>query len=247
MNIIKNIPLKLFPILILLMIVSPQIIHAQMFSIGDPEPRDTRSIGTYTLVGVSWEIAEMEFTGENLAPQDQANFSSNVIRLHLENPGLHISAGFGGSITGMNETSYVNLNAMLFNDTAIIRSPRFILSVPIQIITDLKRAQRNDSSTDFQQSSLIFGTGISSKIRLADRVDFSARITPNYGFSFSQGALFGGNLFRTNGKTRLYFNEVIGNNSLSVGYDFDYRNYDIEGGENDYRYTSHAITVGFAF
>ncbi|MEX0661593.1 MAG: hypothetical protein WEA58_09195 [Balneolaceae bacterium] len=247
MNTIKNIRLKLFPILLILIIVFPQIIYAQMFSVGDPEPRDTRSIGTYTLVGVSWEIAEMDFRGENLAPQDQANFSSNVLRLHLENPGLHISAGFGGAITGMNETSYVNINAMLFNDTALVRSPRFILSVPFQIITDLKRAQRNESSTEFQQSSLIFGTGISSRIRLADRVDFSTRITPNYGFSFSQGALFGGNLFRTNSKTRLYFNEVFGENSLSVGYDFDYRFYDIEGGENDYRYTSHALTVGIAF
>lgn len=247
MHIIKIIPLKLFSILLMLMIICPQISHAQMFSVGDPEPRETRSIGLYTFTGVSWEIAEMEFRGENLAAQDQANFSSNVLRLHLENPGLHVSAGFGGRITGMNETSYVNLNAMLFNDTAIIRSPRFILSVPFQIITDLKRAQRNESSTEFQQSSLIFGTGISSRIRLADRVDFSARITPNYGFSFSQGALFGGNLFRTNGKTRLFFNEIIGNNSLTVGYDFDYRNYDIEGGENDYRYTSHAITVGIAF
>lgn len=245
MHIIKIIPLKLF--LLSLMIISPQITHAQMFSVGDPEPRETRSIGYYTLAGISWEIAEMEFTGENLAAQDRANFSSNILRLRLENPGLHISAGFGGRITGMNETSYVNLNAMLFNDTAIIRSPRFILSIPFQIITDLKRAQRNESSTEFQQSSLIFGTGISSRIRLADRVDFSARITPNYGFSFSQGALFGGNLFRTNGKTRLFFNEIIGNNSLTVGYDFDYRNYDIEGGENDYRYTSHAITVGIAF
>lgn len=247
MHTIKNIPLKLLPFLLTLIIVFPQIIHAQMFSVGDPEPRDTRSIGTYTLAGISWEIAEMDFRGVNLAPEDQANFNSNIIRLRLENPGLHISAGFGGSITGMNETSYVNINAMLFNDTALVRSSRFILSIPFQIITDLKRAQRNESSTNFQQSSLIFGTGISSRIRLADRVDFDARITPNYGFSFSQGALFGGNLFRTNGKTRLYFNEVIGDNSISVGYDFDYRFYDIEGDENDYRYISHALTVGIAF
>ncbi len=247
MHIIKNIPVKLFSISLIILIISPQIVHAQMFSVGDPESRDTQSIGTYTLLGVSWEIADMDFRGENLAPQDQANFNSSIIRLHLESPGLHISAGFGGRFTGMNETSYVNLNAMLFSDTAIIRSPRFILSLPFQLITDLKRAQRNESSTEFQQSSLIFGTGISSRIRLADRVDFAARITPNYGFSFSRGAVFGGNLFRTNGKTRFYFNDLIGNNSFSVGYDFDYRFYDIEGDENDYRYISHALTVGIAF
>jgi len=247
MHTIKNIPVKLSLFLLLLIFSFPQIIHAQMFSVGDPEPRDTRALGTYTLIGISWEIADFEFRGENLPPQDQANFNSNVVRFHLENPGLHISAGFGGRITGMNETSYVNVNAMLFNDTPIIRSERFTLSIPIQIITDLKRAQPNESSTDFQQSSLIFGSGITSRARLADRVDLSARITPNYGFSFSQGALFGGSLFRTNGKVRLYFNNVIGENSLSLGYDFDYRNYDIEGNENDYRYSSHAITFGFAF
>ena len=247
----KTIPslqnIKVLSVLILFLFVMTGTSYGQMFSVGDTNQEETRPLGSYTNFAISWEFADLEYQGDELSVEDRADFQSNVIRVQLENPGLHVSIGAGGKLTGMDDTSYLNMNAMLFNDTPIVRSEGFRLSIPIQIITDLKRAQANQSSIEFQQSSLIFGTGLSSSIRIAERVDFQARATPNYGFSFSQGNLFGGSLFRTNGKLRLFFNEIIGQNSLSVGYDFDYRNYNIEGDQNDYQYLSHSFSVGFAF
>jgi len=218
-----------------------------MFTVGDSEERTDRLLGTYSTIGLSWEIGEFEFTGEDVSPENRADFKDSIIRLRFENPGLHISTGFGGTFTGMDNRGYVNINALIYSDIPLVRSPRFIFALPIQITTDLKSVTVSDSNISFQQSSLVFGTGASIRYRVNQRVDMSLRATPNLGFSFSQGAFFGGRLFTTKSAARLYFNEVIGSNSLVFGYDFDYRDYNIEGTQNDYRYLSHSFTVGIAF
>jgi len=218
-----------------------------MFTVGDSEERTEKRVGDYSTIGLTWEIAEFEFTGEGVSPDNRADFQNSIIRLRFENPGLHISTGFGGSFTGMDDRGYVNINALIYNDLALIRSPRFILAVPIQLTTDLKSVTINQSNDRFQQSSLVIGTGASLRYRVSNRVDMSLRATPNLGFSFSQGGLFGGRLFTTKSAARLYFNEIIGSTSLVLGYDFDFRDYNIEGDENDYRFLSHSFTLGIAF
>lgn len=218
-----------------------------MFSIGDTVERTERGPGVYSTIGLSWEIADFEFTGDGVLPENRADFESSILRLRFENPGLYISAGFGGSLTGMDNTGYVNINALLFNDIVLTRSPRFILVLPVQITTDLKSVSIDQSNNSFQQNSLTFGTGASIQYRINQRVDMSLRAVPNIGFSFSQGALFGGRLFTTRSAARFYFNEVIGTNSLVFGYDFDFRDYNIEGNQNDYRFLSHSFTLGIAF
>lgn len=218
-----------------------------MFSVGDSEERTERRVGDYSMFGLSWEIADFEFTGEGVSPENRADFQNSIIRLRFESPGLHISTGFGGSITGMDNRGYVNINALIYNDLALVRSPRFILALPVQLTTDLKSVTVNQSNDRFQQSSLVVGTGASLRYRINHRVDMALRATPNIGFSFSQGALFGGRLFTTKSAARLYFNEIIGANSLVFGYDFDFRDYNIEGTENDYRFLSHSFTLGIAF
>ena len=123
----------------------------------------------------------------------------------------------------------------------------FLLQLPIQITTDLKRVQQNNTDTEFQQSSFIIGSGIRTVARISDRFDFSLKATPNYGFSFSQGNLFGGSLFRFDGASQLFINNVLGNRGLALGYHFDFRRYDIDGNQNDYDYTSHSISIGITF
>jgi hypothetical protein len=238
---------KLLKLLLPFIFLFPMIAHAQMFTVGDSEERTERTIGSYSTIGLSWEFGDFEFTGEDVEPENRADFQNNIIRLRFENPGLHISTAFGGSLTGMENRGYLNINAMLYNDLPLVRSPRFIFAVPLQIITDLKSVTITDSNARFQQSSLVFGTGASIRYRVNQRVDMALRASPNFGFSFSQGGLFGGRLFTTKSAARLYFNDVIGSNSLVFGYDFDYRDYNIEGTQNDYSYLSHSFTVGIAF
>lgn len=239
---------KIIPALFLFFstsLLSP--LSAQMFSVENSERVQYTPLTPYMVTGISWEIADFTYTGETLSEEERADFSNSILRLRLENPGLHVSVAFGGRLTGMDETSYFNLNAMLFNDIPFMRSARYQVSIPFKIVTDLKGARRNNAQAEFQQSSFIFGTGLASRFKLTDRVDMSARGGPLYGFSFAQGNFFGGSLFRTMAQVRLHFADVIGNNALTFGYDFDYRNYDIEGDENDYKFSSHTFTIGVGF
>lgn len=238
---------KLLSFLFLFTLYTPVAATAQMFSVGDSVERPTANLERYSTIGISWEIADFEFTGEGLSANDRADFQNSLVRLRFENPGIHISAGFGGSLTGMDEKSYLNVNARLFNEVRLIRSTRFVLALPIQLSTDLKSIAINQSNNSFQQSSLVVGSGASIRYRINQRVGMSFRATPNIGFSFSQGSLFGGRLFTTRSASRFYFNDVIGSNTLVFGYDFDFRDYNIEGEQNDYKFLSHSITLGIAF
>lgn len=225
----------------------PALSQAQMFSVGESEERQPLQIQTYSTIGVGIEFADFNFTGSNVPESDQAAFDGSIFRVRFENPGLDISAGFGGTLTGIDDYSYVNINALLYNDFPLVRSRQFIFALPLQIGTDLKSVQIDRSSNNFQQSSFTIGTGASLRYQINRRVGASLRATPNIGFSFSQGNLFGGRLFRGMTAARFYFNDVFGSAALVVGYDFDYRDYNIEGTQNDYEYLSHAITIGLAF
>jgi hypothetical protein len=228
----------------------PLTASAQMFSVGDPEPERQRFTGLNSVISVGWEFATFEFTGSSLPIGERLDFEDSVIRFRLDTPGLEISIGLGGRLTGMNENSLVNLNARLFNNLQLYRRENVIFFVPIQITTDLLRVSRNNIDSEFQQSSLSIGAGIGSALRLRNNIDFSINGTPNFGFSFSQGNLFGGSIFRFDGKAQFFFRNLIGRHSLSVGYHFDHRKYDIDGTNgdlNDHDFTSHSITLGYAF
>ncbi len=234
----------------------PCSVFGQMFSVGDTEERTPARLQSYSTIGLSWELGDFDFTG-SLDPQtgpenpaqtnSRSDFEDSILRFRFENPGINLSLGLGGSLTGMDDQSYVNINALLYNDFPLIRNQRFVLGLPLQIGTDLKSVQSSQTDNGFQQSSFVLGTGASVRYQINRRVGMSLRATPNIGFSFSQGNLFGGSLFRAMSEARFYFREVLGSQSLVFGYDFDFRDYNIEGSQNDYRYLSHAITIGIAF
>ncbi len=246
-NIRANYPLFITLTIFLLL---PLTATAQMFSVGDPEPERERIPGFYSVISAGWEFATFDYTGGAASAAERLDFDDSVLRFRLDTPGLDISIGLGGRLTGMNENSLVNLNARLFNRLQLYRRENVVVLVPIQITTDLMRVSRNNIDSEFQQSSLTLGTGLESALRISDSIDFSIKGTPNYGFSFAQGNLFGGSLFRLDGSAQFYFRNLIGRHALSVGYHFDYRKYDIDdtnGDLNDYDFTSHSITIGYAF
>jgi hypothetical protein len=234
-------------IIALYIILLPFIATAQMFSIEETQEQRQQRLGAVTVIGLSWEFADFKYTGDSQENFQRLDFNDSLLRFRLNSPGLEISFGLGGSFTGMNDHSYLNITGRIFNNINIIRRENFLLILPIQLTTDLKRVRLNDFDNDFQQSSLIFGTGIGSDFKLSDRFRLKAHATPNYGFSFSQGNFFGGNLFRFDGRTMLFVNNLFGNRSIAIGYDFDYRSYNIDGDIYDYDYTAHSITLGIGF
>ncbi len=245
LNIYKFI--SVFFIVTLLATLHPAMLFAQMFSIDEPDGRTERTLGVYTVLGASWEMADFSYQGDVAEADDRVDFNDSIFRLRLESPGINISLGFGGSFTGMNDNSYINVEGRLFNRVGLTRSDSFLLTLPVQLTTEFTQVRLNRTDAEFNQSSLVFGSGLSADMNFGERVSLNLQATPNYGFSFSQGNLFGGSLFRIDGKTLLFIHEVIGEKSLVLGYHFDYSRYRIDVDLYDYDYISHSITLGITF
>jgi hypothetical protein len=225
----------------------PANVQAQMFSINDDERPAERMTGPTSILSIGFSPANFEFTGESVPNNDRLDFDDLLFKIQFNTQGLDLSTTFGGSLTGMDDQSYVNLSARIYNNFPLKRSPKFRISLPIQLTTDLTQVSRDISSTDFRQSSLVFGSGIASTIRPVQRLSFQLKATPNYGFSFSQGSVFGGSLFRFDGVAHMIIHNIIGSRSLILGYNFDFKNYDIDGDINDYEFTAHTFTIGIGF
>lgn len=225
----------------------PFEVHAQMFSIDDDQRERPQGLAFYSMIGISWEPTDFTYAGEGATELERLDFNASALRFRFDSPGLDLSIAFGGSLTGMENNSFVNISGRLYNGFPLTRSPNFMLLLPLQISSDLTQVRKNQSDAEFLQSSLTLGTGLSTRFKLGDSVSFNIKATPNYGFSFSQGSLFGGNLFRFDGKGLFHIHNVFGSNALTFGYYFDFKRYRIEGNLNDYDYTSHSFTVGYAF
>jgi hypothetical protein len=237
----------ILPLFIFSLILLPVTAQAQMFSVGTTEEVRTDPLGLHSSLSLGWEFADFSYFGDADLDQNDLSFNESIIGFRLESPGLDIGLSFGGRLTGMDENSYLNVTGRLHNIVGLYRRSNAIVGIPIQITTDLKRVQANRSDSEFQQSSFIIGSGIYSALRVSNSFDMTVKATPNYGFSFSQGNLFGGSLFRFDGRTQFIFRNVIGNSDFSFSYHFDYRRYDIDGDQNDYDFMSHSISIGYIF
>ena len=243
-----KITIQLF-LFLLFAVFIPLNVNAQMFSVDDSSPTRSQPLGTNTVFSAGWEISDFSNRQDGISLSDDYSYNDNLFRLRLDSPGIDLSLGFGGAITGMDSHSYFNVLGRIHNYLNIYQNSErsFLLRFPVQITTDLKRVQRNNVDSEFSQSSFIFGTGILTDIRFSEKLDFSLRATPNYGFSFSQGNLFGGSLFRFDGNSQLLVQNIFGDKGLAFGYHFDFRRYNIDGDQNDYDYTSHSISIGLIF
>jgi len=232
---------------IILLFSFPSVTQAQMFSVDDDDGPAAQMNEPTNILSIGFSPASFDFTGENISENDRLDFDDLLFKIQFNTQGLDLSTAFGGSLTGMDDQSYVNLSARIYNNFVLKRSQKFLVSLPIQLTTDLTQVSRDISSTDFRQSSLTFGSGVASTLRPAERISIQLKATPNYGFSFSQGSIFGGSLFRFDGVANLLIHNVFGNRSLAIGYNFDFKNYDIDGDINDYEFTAHTFTIGIGF
>ena len=223
-------------------------VNAQMFSIDTAEQTQSRPAMFRTTAGVGLSFASFTFQGDDSYESD-LEFNNNLININFSTPGLDLFTTFGGGISGMENTSYLNVGARISNHFLLQRSENFLLTIPIQLSSDLTQVTSSVSDQDFRQSTLVAGTGLSSLARFTERLSLQVKATPNYGFSFAQGSLFGGSVFRMDGRAMLTIDRIFCRNALSVGYDFDYKSYNIDTdmSRDDYKFTSHTIVLGFTF
>jgi len=232
--------------------VIPLIVHAQMFSVGNQGQR-FNTPQTELYFGV--EPLDVTYRGgNNLGPQRQGGafaFNGSILRLGYRSEGLDLFLGTGGQITGISDVSYFDIGGNIDIGLTLQHSKRFLIQIPIRIssrYTNMTNDQNISSRFNrFKFGSLTGGAGLHVMARPSDNVRIEVSGVPSYGAAFASGGFFGGSVALFVAEGRVYFDRLFGNLGLSVGYKYDYRNYDVDENIYDYKMSGNNIEVGVTF
>ena len=244
---------RLLSTLIAFLIFVPTIASAQMFSVDESTPNNSLpGIGIYAGLGPM----NFEHQGESVQgmQSDLFSFEGSVFHVKAEGRGLTFFLGAGGSTTGIDDASYFNAGLKYGYGFPIVRSKGFLVTLPVQLHSSITRVSNDQvvtpNQTEFDQGTLEFAAGLNVNGRLAPRFRISAGVTPSYGFSFATRQRDAeGKVFGLEGTARFYFDQLFGSAGLSVGYDYDFREYDINENRGllDYQARSHSFLIGVTF
>ncbi len=220
-------------------------VSAQMFSVGTA-PQVAPFPNSYLRIGLgpttfSYTGTELGDTGPKLL-----EFDNNSLFISGETPGATLSLLLGNKIVGLKEKSFFDLGFTLSNRFQLIRKRSLNAGIPIQLYSSITNVNNDRSEENFNQVNFAVGAGGFFNLRFGKKLSLTNELTPGYGFSNSSGGFFGGSLFYVTGKSRLNFINLIGNRSISIGYDFNYRSFDIDGELYDFDLKSHLLTLGIS-
>ncbi len=221
--------------------------------------QDNRGTGASGIPGYAIyggiESINFEYQGSTTLPFEGAgafSFDGNVFRLMVDGPGLTFELATGGDFTGLNDRSYFDGGIRAGYDVPIFQAGPAIATIPLQLQTTYTRVSNDDiilaRATEFQQGTFGVGAGLALYARLGSQFRLRANIIPSYGYSFSfRERNADGTLFGLVGGGRLYFDRLFGTAGLSLGYDYDLRDYDINEELLDYKSTAHRFLIGITF
>ncbi len=227
-------------------LTTPFFANAQMFSVDDEPERSVNPFAPYIRVGII--PINFSYTGDPAALKNNAslNFTGTVAHANFETGGFNLGISFGDDITGLNQQKYFDLNLKFFNPFYFVRKKSFGLGVPIQLGTKVTSVRSDRTSDEFNQTNLHAGAGAIARLIIPNKMDMRFQFIPSFGFSTASGGLIGGNVFSMRGLARFNFYNVIFGKNLSLGYDYIYDSYNIDGEKFDYDYSGHAITLGIS-
>lgn len=243
-------------------VLIPESVSAQMFSGDEKENRSTASQNRGLAFSAGVQFTDFTYRGGNES-DGELRFDSDLLALHLDLGGLDIYSHFGNGISAENgdDLSTFLIGANLGNLFPLYIKEGFGLLLPLTITTDFLRVSRDRARSEFQQSSLQAAAGIqvviggaggwSSGRNRAGGGLFSPVLRikgePFFGFSYSQGSLFGGNLRGIRGEAAVTGLRISSGFSLRAGYRYHYRAYDIDGVLYDYGMKGHTVLLGVEF
>lgn len=224
----------------------PGLTSAQMFSVNDEGPNRANPFAPYLRGGI--QMVDFKFTGDPsiLAGGESLAFSGNVAHAEFESGGFNLGVSLGNDFLGLKGQNYFDLNLNFSNPFYLIRKKNFGVGVPIQLGTTLTAVRSDNINDEFSQTNLYAGAGGIAQLILPEKLGITAQFIPSLGFSTASGGLIGGNVFSLKGKARINFYNLIFGRNLSLGYDYIYDSYDIDGEEYDYDLTAHLITLGIS-
>jgi hypothetical protein len=233
-------------VLLLALLAYPATSYAQMFSVGDETEQRSNPFAPYIRVGI--QPITFSYTGDPAALNSQQSlaFTGTAAHLSFESGGFNISTSLGNDMTGIDKRNYFDLNLSFSNPFYFIKNPNFGLGVPIQLGSKITSVRSDDISEEFSQTNLHAGAGGIAQLYFPDKLGVTAQFIPSFGFSTASGGLIGGNVFSLRGKARVNFYNLILGRNISLGYDYIFDSYDIDGDEFDYDFSGHILTLGIS-
>lgn len=237
----------------------PQQAKAQMFSVGED---DAQTIIPPLELYLAYEPMNVTYQGNNLdfeippgLPIDIFAFSGPVVRLGYNSPTINLSLASGGEITGLDNVSYFDFGGNINVNLNLYRTPTLSIQLPVQFssrYTNITNSVRFNLmnvnlSNRFRFSNLNIGAGLKLFARPLTNLRFETGIIPSYGFAFASGGVFGGSLATVSAGARLFIDRIFGEVGLSLGYQYNLRNYNVDEALYDYRMNAHSIQLGITF
>ncbi len=217
---------------------------AQMFSVGESSGPATIS-NSYLKIGLA--PTAFDYDGESNDPGTSLlELENNAFFIGFESPGVELNLTLANQLSGLENKSFFDLNFTLSNRFYLINKRNVRAGIPLQLHSSITSVNNNQIEENFNQANFAIGGGGFLNIRIGEKLTFNNEATPGYGFSNSSGGFLGGSMYYLKTKSRLTFIGLIGGRSIGLGYDYNFRSFDIDDDFYDFDLTSHTITLAIS-
>lgn len=216
-------------------------VRGQMFSADEPRPKTASFYSRSFSAGP--EVFTLEHWGEGLGGLEVDDM---LLGVGFDAGGVSIRAAFTLSEPSPQSSSVFTIGAAVENSIRLAGGESMALLLPFRISTDYLQVSRERVAAQFRQSSLRLGGGMGWMIRRG-RLNLSAAVTPELGFSYSQGSVFGGGTRGVEAELRMGRIPLGPRIGLEGVYRYVARRYDIDGDLYDYNLAAHRVSIGVAF
>lgn len=239
------------PALLLLFLVATPFYSAkaQMFSVRSAEQNySLPNVGVY--LGVEPAQFRYKPKGSGINTYTRYDFKGPIYRVQLELPNINIHFGTGWNLGPQNLMNYLTLGANIGGSIRFFHSRVISILLPLRLTTDYTQIQTKKAlspNSEFQESIGTIGGGPMIDLRLARRVRFSTNVLLNYGFSVRSMGTTAGSVYNLISRSRIYFDDLFNDMGLSLGFDYNFRDYNASGVRYDYALRGYSILLGVTF
>jgi hypothetical protein len=234
---------------ILICAATANIVNAQMFSVGNDNRPEFNMPSNEIYLG--FEPTSVTYQGgEDAEAAGEFTYDAPLLRAGYSSRALNLFLGAGGAITGSDDVAYFDIGGNLNFGLPLYLTEKFSLQLPFRIssrLTNITNDQTVVSLDRFRFIGFTAGAGLKASARPKQNIRLQVGAIPSYGFTTASGGLFGGSLKSLALNGRLYFDRLFGETGLSLGYKYDWRDYDVDEQKYDYRVNGHSIQVGLTF
>ena len=225
------------------LLVTPLVTNAQMFSYS--ETQTIRRPST-TFLRVGLPTLEFQYKGGSVASLNNLELNQSGIFIGIESPSFNLALNMANRLTGAEDQNLTSFEIGYNNNINLVSRSAFRLALPLHLASTLLSVTNDISRDDFNQLGISFNPGVLLDLRLKNKIQLVNQANLGYGFSSSSGGFFGGSVSGLNLKSRINILRLIGGRSISFGYDYLLRSYDIDGEEFDYDLNGHTFSIGIS-